>query len=70
VGPGDVVVFQLPNWVEAGITFFASAYLNGVYVNLPMMPLLPPDVVWGAFLGASSLIVLATALVHRNKLGK
>ena len=32
VGPGDVVVFQLPNWVEAGITFFASAYLGAVIV--------------------------------------
>lgn len=32
VGPGDVVVFQLPNWVEAGITFFASAYLGAVVV--------------------------------------
>src|SRR5262245_33209258 len=24
VGPGDVVVMQLPNWAEAGITFWAS----------------------------------------------
>jgi acyl-CoA synthetase len=32
VGPGDVVVFQLPNWVEAGITFWASAYLGAVVV--------------------------------------
>lgn len=32
VGPGDVVMFQLPNWVEAGITFWASAYLGAVVV--------------------------------------
>lgn len=32
VGPGDVVVFQLPNWVEAGITFCAAAYLGAVVV--------------------------------------
>jgi acyl-CoA synthetase len=32
VGPGDVVVMQLPNWVEAGITFWASAYLGAVIV--------------------------------------
>jgi acyl-CoA synthetase (AMP-forming)/AMP-acid ligase II len=32
VGPGDVVVFQLPNWVEAGITFWAAAYLGAVVV--------------------------------------
>src|SRR5262249_46185145 len=32
VGPGDVVVFQLPNWVEAGITFWAAAYLGAAIV--------------------------------------
>jgi acyl-CoA synthetase (AMP-forming)/AMP-acid ligase II len=32
VGPGDVVVMQLPNWVEAGITFFAATYLGAVIV--------------------------------------
>jgi acyl-CoA synthetase len=34
VGPGDVVVFQLPNWVEAGITFFATAYLGATIVPI------------------------------------
>jgi acyl-CoA synthetase len=32
VGPGDVVMFQLPNWAEAGITFWAAAYLGAVVV--------------------------------------
>lgn len=32
VGPGDVVMVQLPNWVEAGITFWAAAYLGAVVV--------------------------------------
>jgi len=32
VGPGDVVVFQLPNWAEAGVTFWAAAYLGAVVV--------------------------------------
>jgi acyl-CoA synthetase len=32
VGPGDVVVFQLPNWVESGVTFWAAAYLGAVVV--------------------------------------
>jgi acyl-CoA synthetase (AMP-forming)/AMP-acid ligase II len=32
VGAGDVVLFQLPNWVEAGITFWASAYLGAAVV--------------------------------------
>jgi len=34
VVPGDVVVFQLPNWVEAGITFWAAAYLGAVVVPI------------------------------------
>ena len=34
VGPGDVVVIQLPNWVEAGITFWAAAYLGAVVVPI------------------------------------
>ena len=32
VGPGSVVMFQLPNWVEAGITFWAAAYLGAVVI--------------------------------------
>ena len=32
VGAGDVVVFQLPNWAEAGITFWAAGYLGAVVV--------------------------------------
>ncbi|CUU56263.1 Acyl-CoA synthetase (AMP-forming)/AMP-acid ligase II [Parafrankia irregularis] len=32
VGPGDVVVFQLPNWMEAAATFWASALLGAVVV--------------------------------------
>ena len=32
VGAGDVVVFQLPNWLEAGVTFWAAAYLGAVVV--------------------------------------
>jgi acyl-CoA synthetase len=34
VGPGSLVVFQLPNWVEAGITFWAAAYLGAVVVPI------------------------------------
>jgi acyl-CoA synthetase len=32
VGPGDVVVLQLPNWMEAAATFWAAAYLGAVVV--------------------------------------
>jgi acyl-CoA synthetase (AMP-forming)/AMP-acid ligase II len=32
VGPGSVVLFQLPNWVEAGVVFWGAAYLGAVVV--------------------------------------
>jgi acyl-CoA synthetase (AMP-forming)/AMP-acid ligase II len=32
VGPGDVVVVQLPNWMEAAVAFWATAYLGAVVV--------------------------------------
>ncbi|MDX3230360.1 AMP-binding protein [Streptomyces sp. ME19-01-6] len=32
VGPGDVVVMQLPNWMEAAAVFWASAFLGAVVV--------------------------------------
>ena len=34
LGPGDIVVVQLPNWVEAGITFWAAAYLGAIVVPI------------------------------------
>lgn len=34
VGPGDVVAFQLPNWMEAAATFWASALLGAVTVPI------------------------------------
>ena len=34
IGQGDVIVLQLPNWVEAGITFWAAAYLGAVVVPI------------------------------------
>jgi acyl-CoA synthetase len=34
VGPGDVVAFQLPNWMEAAATFWASAILGAVTVPI------------------------------------
>jgi acyl-CoA synthetase (AMP-forming)/AMP-acid ligase II len=32
VGAGSVVMVQLPNWVEAAVSFFAAAYLGAVIV--------------------------------------
>lgn len=34
VGPGDIVVIQLPNWLEAGVTFWATAYLGAIVVPI------------------------------------
>lgn len=34
VGPGDVVAFQLPNWMEAAATFWATAFLGAVVVPI------------------------------------
>ncbi|MBX7434992.1 AMP-binding protein [Mycobacterium sp. Y57] len=34
VGAGDVVAFQLPNWREAAVTFWASAFLGAVIVPI------------------------------------
>src|ERR1700721_1576833 len=34
VGPGDVVAFQLPNWMEAAATFWAAAFLGAVTVPI------------------------------------
>ncbi|MFB4309416.1 AMP-binding protein [Actinomadura sp. GTD37] len=32
IGPGSVIVVQLPNWAEAAMTFFAAAYTGAVVV--------------------------------------
>jgi acyl-CoA synthetase (AMP-forming)/AMP-acid ligase II len=34
IGEGDVVAFQLPNWLEAAATFYATAYLGAVVVPI------------------------------------
>ena len=34
IGAGDVVAFQLPNWLEAAATFYAIAYLGAVVVPI------------------------------------
>ncbi len=34
VQPGDVIAFQLPNWVEAAATFYATTFLGAVVVPI------------------------------------
>ena len=50
-----------------GTPFFISAYVNDVIVPLPTIPLLPWAFVWGAFFGASALIVGAMVVFTRAR---
>ena len=34
LGPGSVIVFQLPNWMEAAVTFWGACYLGAVVVPI------------------------------------
>ena len=34
IGPGDVVAFQLPNWIEAAATFYGASLLGAVLVPI------------------------------------
>ena len=34
IGPGSIVAFQLPNWVEAAATFYATCYLGATVVPI------------------------------------
>ena len=59
LGPGDVVAFQLPNWVEAAITFYACAMLGVTLV--PIVHFYGPKEV-GFILrqsGARALVIVA-----------
>jgi acyl-CoA synthetase len=58
VGPGDLVAFQLPNWVEAAATFWATAFLGAVPV--PIVHFYGPKEV-GFILRQSGARVLVTA---------
>jgi acyl-CoA synthetase (AMP-forming)/AMP-acid ligase II len=59
LGPGDVVAFQLPNWVEAAITFYACTMLGVTLV--PIVHFYGPKEV-GFILrqsGARALVIVA-----------
>jgi acyl-CoA synthetase (AMP-forming)/AMP-acid ligase II len=58
IGPGDVVSFQLPNWVEAAATFYATTYLGAVVV--PIVHFYGPKEV-GYILRKTRVRVLITA---------
>jgi acyl-CoA synthetase (AMP-forming)/AMP-acid ligase II len=54
---GDVVAFQLPNWVEAAITFWASAYIGATVV--PIVHFYGPKEV-GYILDVTEPVVIVT----------
>jgi acyl-CoA synthetase (AMP-forming)/AMP-acid ligase II len=58
VGPGDVVAFQLPNWMEAAATFWGAAFLGAVVV--PIVHFYGPKEL-GYILAASKPRVFITA---------
>jgi acyl-CoA synthetase len=58
VRPGDLVAFQLPNWVEAAATFWATAFLGAVPV--PIVHFYGPKEV-GFILRQSGVRVFVTA---------
>ena len=47
--------------------YFASAFVSDVSVTLPVLPLLPWPVIWGAFIGASAIIALAMAATTHGR---
>jgi acyl-CoA synthetase len=58
VGPGDVVAFQLPNWVEAAATFYAVTFLGATVA--PVVHFYGPKEL-GYILRESGARVLVTA---------
>ncbi len=34
LGAGDVIAFQIPNWIEAAVTFYATSFLGAVLVPI------------------------------------
>ena len=63
LGPGDVVAFQLPNWVEAAVTFYACAMVGVTLV--PIVHFYGPKEV-GFILRQSG----AKALIIVSRIGK
>jgi hypothetical protein len=48
------------------LLYFASAWVNNTQVPISVIPLMPWPVIWGAFLGASALVLVAMAVMVRG----
>jgi acyl-CoA synthetase len=68
IGAGDIVLFQLPNWVEAAITFWGAAYVGAVVV--PVVHFYGPKEV-GYILRVTEpdLVITADRFGHSDYLG-
>jgi len=65
IGAVFSIAATLPSLLAA--IYFASAFVSDESVTLPVLPLLPWPVVWGAFIGASALIMLAMVATTYGK---
>jgi hypothetical protein len=48
------------------LLYFGSAWVNNTQVPISVIPLMPWPVIWGAFLGASALVLVAMAVMVRG----
>ncbi|HUI85772.1 MAG TPA: hypothetical protein VLY21_01285 [Nitrososphaerales archaeon] len=64
VGGVFAIAGSLPS--ALAVLYFASAYVNGVAVMLPTIPFLGWPVVWGAFLGATAILLVAMVIFARG----
>ena len=64
LGPGDIVAFQLPNWVEAAITFYACSIIGATIV--PVVHFYGPKEV-GFILRQSGVRALVTVSTYGKR---
>lgn len=51
------------------VAYFISAYTSSVTVSLPILPFLGWTAVWGAFVGASAILVIAMVIIRMGRRG-
>jgi len=49
------------------MVYFVSAFVNDYVTPLPLFPLMPPDVIWGAFVAVVVILVIAMVISIRSK---
>ena len=64
-GGALAIMVTLPSVLSS--IYFVSAYINNISVGLPLFPIIPWTVVWGAFFAASAFIFVAMVLLARGR---